>query len=118
MNTKRILIATAIGLLCGIFCAYGTMWKVRQGELDTELATTGALAFIVVNRLLIGFIVGLADRIKLNCVLRGAIIGAVVSLMIGIFPVLEGNVTSALTVIGFGVAYGIIADAAATKFSK
>ncbi|ODS37294.1 MAG: hypothetical protein A7316_01880 [Candidatus Altiarchaeales archaeon WOR_SM1_86-2] len=117
MNTKRILIATAIGLLCGLFCAYGTVMMVDKGGLDPELATTGSLAFIVFNRILIGLVVGFADRIKLNCVLRGAVIGAVVSLMLGIFPLLNGDITSALTVIGFGVVYGVIADVVATKFS-
>jgi len=71
----------------------------------------------VFNRILIGLVVGFADRIKLNCVLRGAVIGAVVSLMLGIFPLLNGDITSALTVIGFGVVYGVIADVVATKFS-
>jgi len=117
MNTKRIIIATAIGLLCGLFCAYGTMMMVDRGELDPQLATAGSLAFIVFNRVLIGLVVGIADRIKMNCVARGAIIGAVISLMIGIFPLIEGDIMSALTVIGFGVVYGIIADVAATKFS-
>ena len=118
MNTKRIIIATAIGFLCGLFCAYGTMMMVEQGELDPKLATTGSLAFIVFNRVLIGLVVGIGDRVKLNCVLRGAVIGAVISLMIGVFPLLEGDVMSALTVIGFGVVYGVIADVVATKFSK
>ena len=117
MNIKRIIIATAIGLLCGLFCAYGTMMMVDRGELDPQLATAGSLAFIVFNRVLIGLVVGIADRIKMNCVARGAIIGAVISLMIGIFPLIEGDIMSALTVIGFGVVYGIIADVAATKFS-
>ena len=118
MNTKRILIATAIGFLCGLFCAYGTIMVVDKGELDPQLATAGSLAFIVFNRILIGLVVGIGDRIKMNCVARGAIIGAVISLMIGIFPLLEGDIMSALTVIGFGVVYGIIADVVATKFSK
>jgi len=117
MNTKRIIIATAIGFLCGLFCAYGTMMMVDKGELDPQLATTGSLAFIVFNRVLIGLVVGIGDRIKMNCVLRGAIIGAVISLMLGIFPLIGGDIMSAVTVIGFGVVYGIVADVAATKFS-
>ena len=118
MKTKRIMIATAIGLLCGLFCAYGTLMMVDKGKLDLQLATTGSLAFIVFNRVLIGLVVGIGDRVILNCVLRGAIIGAVISLMMGIFPLLEGDTMSALTVIGFGVVYGIIADVVATKISK
>ena len=117
MNTKRIVIATAIGLLCGLFCAYGVMWQVDEGNLDPELATAWALAYTVFNRVLIGFVVGVADRINLHPVLRGAAIGAVVSLMIGIFPLLGGDIMGALMVSAFGVVYGVIADVVATKFS-
>ena len=117
MNTKRILIATAIGLLCGLFCAYGTMMWAESGEADF-VVTTEILAFIVFNRVLIGIVIGVADRIKMNSALRGAIIGAVVSLMIGIFPLLQGDIMGAITISGFGAVYGIIADVAATKFSK
>ena len=80
---------------------------------------TGYIKFIKCDIVkLIGLVIGIGDRIMLNCVLRGAIIGAVISLMMGIFPLLEGDTMSALTVIGFGVVYGIIADVVATKISK
>ena len=118
MNKKRIIIATTIGLLCGLFCVYGTMMMVDKGELDSQLVTMGFLAFIVFNRMLIGFVIGVGDKIKLNCVLRGALIGAVVSLMMGIFSLLKGDIADTLVVIGFGVVYGIIVDVVATKFSK
>ena len=91
---------------------------VEKGELDSQLATMGVLAFIVFNRILIGFVVGLGDKIKLNCIFRGAVIGAVVSLMLGVFSLFEGDIVGVLTILGFGAAYGIIADVVATKFSK
>ncbi|MFV9677960.1 MAG: hypothetical protein ACNYVW_09980 [Methanosarcinales archaeon] len=117
MNTKRILIATAIGLLCGFFCAYGTMMMAETGELNFEL-TTGILASIVYNRVLIGFVIGIADNIKLHPVLRGAIIGAVITMAMSIISIVDGDIMSGLTLIGFGVVYGIIADVVATKFQN
>lgn len=70
MNGKRIVIATVIGLLCGLFCAYGTAKMEDPGFV----ITTGLLAAIVYNRVLIGVVIGIADDIKLHPVLRGALI--------------------------------------------
>ena len=107
MNTKRVLTATAVGLLCGIFCAYGTVWKYPDqfGIL--------MLASIVYNRVLIGFVIGIADNIKTRPIIRGAILGAVISTAIAI-PAGEGG----LILIAFGIVYGIITDFIATKISK
>jgi len=30
MNTKRVVVATIIGTLCGLFCAYGTVMKLKH----------------------------------------------------------------------------------------
>ncbi len=113
MNTKRVLIATAIGLLCGLFCAYGTATMENPGFV----ITTGILASTVYNRMLIGFVVGISDGIKLHPVIRGAIIGAGITMAMSIIPIVDGNAVGGLVFIGFGVVYGIIADVVATKFS-
>ena len=113
MNAKRIAIAATIGLLCGLYCAYATS--------QMENPTTGApfsifiLLSIVYNRALIGFVIGIADGIKLHPVLRGAILGAIVSFAMTI-PAFEQG-AGALILIPFGVVYGIITDFVATKFS-
>jgi len=116
MNIKRVIIATAIGLLTGLFCAYGTVMLADKGELGFVL-TTGILASIIYNRVLIGFVVGIADNIEIHTILRGAIIGAVISMAMSIMSLIDGDVIGGLTIIGFGVVYGIIADVVATKFS-
>jgi hypothetical protein len=117
MNTKRILIATAIGLLSGLFCIWGTMMMVEKGELNLAL-TTGILASIVYNRVLIGLAVGIADNIKIHPVLRGAIIGATVTMAMSIIPMVDGGAGGGLSLIAFGVVYGIVADVVATRFSR
>ena len=61
MNAKRIAIATAIGLLCGLFCAYGTIC-IAQSKPELVI-TTGLLALIVYNRILIGLFIGVGDNI-------------------------------------------------------
>ncbi|MCW7073032.1 MAG: hypothetical protein OCU20_03935 [Methanophagales archaeon] len=115
MNAKRIAIAATIGLLCGLFCAYGT---IMIAESKPELViTTGLLALIVYNRILIGLFVGVGDNITLHPVIRGALLGAIISLTIAIMPMIDRSLTDGLTLIAFGVVYGIIADFVATKFS-
>ncbi len=107
MNPKRLTIAMTIGTLCGLFCAYGTEMKF-PGQFDILI-----LAGIVYNRALIGFVIGIADHIKLNPALRGAIIGAVVTGAMAIYSA-EGS----MILIAFGIVYGIITDVLATRLSK
>jgi len=107
MNTKRVIIATVIGGLCGIFCAYGAVWKYpgRFGML--------ILASIIYNRALLGFVIGIADNIKVHSIARGAILGAIVSIAMAI----PSGISGALTLVAFGIVYGIITDFVATKLS-
>ena len=115
MNAKRIAIATTIGLLCGLFCAYGT---IGVAESRPELViTTGLLALIVYNRILIGLFVGVGDNIPLHPVIRGALIGSIISFAMAIMPMIDTGLTDGVTLIAFGIVYGIIADVVATKFS-
>ena len=113
MNAKRIAIATAIGLLCGLFCAHGASTL----ENPNFVVSTGLLASVVYNRVLIGFVVGIGDNIKLHPVLRGALIGAVITMALSIFTIFDGDAMGGLTLIAFGVVYGIIADLVASKFA-
>lgn len=113
MNGKRIAIATVIGLLCGLFCAHGTSTL----EDPNFVVTNGLLAAIVYNRALIGFVVGIGEDIKLHPVLRGALIGAGITMAMSIFTIVDGDTAGGLVLIAFGVVYGIIADLVATKFS-
>jgi len=117
MNRKRILIATFIGLLCGFFCAYGTVMMDESSDAKFQVSA-GILASIIYNRVLIGFFIGIADNIKLHPVPRGALIGAIISMALSIIPIVDGDLAGGLVLIAFGVVYGIIADVAATKFSK
>jgi hypothetical protein len=114
MNAKRVAIATVIGFLCGLFCAYGTLKMDDPGFV----VTAGLLASIVYNRVLIGFVVGIGDGIKLHPVLRGALIGIIVTMAMSIIPIVDGPAAGGLTLIGFGIVYGIIADVVASWLAK
>jgi len=104
-----------IGLLCGLFCAYGTFQIA--GSTPALVVTTGLLVLIVYNRILIGLFIGVGDNIPLHPVIRGALIGALLSLAMAIMSMIDTSLTDSFTVIAFGIVYGIIADVIATKFS-
>ena len=100
MLVKRLIIATILGILCGLFCMYGTISKFPEFAADTLF-----LVGIVYNRALIGVVIGIADNIGLHPALRGAVIGVVVSMAMAIFSA-EGM----LAVLGFGLVYGVLID--------
>ena len=103
MKAKRLIIATILGILCGLFCMYGTITKFPEFAADTLL-----LIGIVYNRMLIGVVIGIADNIDLHPVLRGAVIGVVVSLAMAIFD-------AAWILLGFGLVYGVLIDVVTSK---
>ena len=114
MNTRRILIATIIGALCGLFCAYGTL-TIKDPSFPV---TTGLLASVFYNRLLIGLFVGIGENIRLHPVTRGALIGAIIATAMSIIPFLDGRPEGGIVFLVFGIIYGIIADTVATRFSQ
>jgi hypothetical protein len=107
INTRRIKISLALGVVAGAICLYGTLTSI-PGVLSLPI-----LATIFYDRVLLGFVVGIAYGLKIHPVIRGAIIGAVVSLIIAI----PSGITGGALLMGAGVVYGIIIDLVATKFS-
>jgi hypothetical protein len=106
MNFKRVMISTALGVLAGIICAHGSAGSVPG-------LTIPILAAIFYDRVLLGFVVGIADGISLHPILRGAIIGAIVSLEIAI----PSGTTGGAILLGAGMLYGAIIDLVATRLT-
>jgi hypothetical protein len=107
INTRRIKISIALGVIAGAICLYGTLTSI-PGVLTLPI-----LATIFYDRVLLGFVVGIAYGLKIHPLIRGAIIGALVSLLIAI----PSGITGGALLMGAGVVYGIIIDLVATKFS-
>jgi hypothetical protein len=107
INTRRIKISLALGVVAGAICLYGTLTGV-PGVLTLPI-----LATIFYDRVLLGFVVGIAYGLKIHPLIRGAIIGAVVSLLIAI----PSGIIGGALLMGAGVVYGIVTDLVATKFS-
>jgi hypothetical protein len=112
LNAKRMGIALLLAAFFGFFCAYGT----STVEIPGFTMTIEYLATIFYARLMAGFVIGLAGGWKIlgkephNSVVRGAVIGAVMSVTISFYG-------GAAVFIAAGIVYGIITDAAATRFS-
>ena len=117
MHAKRFLIATLLGALAGAFCAYGTKMSSDAGELGF-VATTGIIGSVFYNRLLIGMFIGLLGRCKPHPIIRGAMAGIIVSLALGITPLLDGEPMGALILVGAGLVYGIIIDLVTSWLAK
>ncbi len=108
MLVKRLIIATILGILCGIFCMYGTITKFPEFAADTLF-----LIGIVYNRTLIGIVIGIADNIDLHPALRGAVIGVVVSMAMAIF-----SADGVIALLGFGLVYGVLIDVVTSKLEN
>ncbi len=105
ISAKRVIIATVLGVICGLFCMYGTMMKF-PGQFETAI-----LLSIVYNRALIGFVIGLAGDIKMHPATRGAVLGTIV----GTAMAISAGMDSLLILTLFSIAYGIIIDVVTTK---
>ncbi|PXF60014.1 MAG: hypothetical protein C4B59_10325 [Candidatus Methanogaster sp.] len=108
MNVKRLVIATILGTLCGLFCMCGAMTKFPE-EFGTFM-----LIGIVYNRALIGIVIGTSDNIDLHPALRGAIIGIVVSMAMAIFSC-DSDSSGALMLLAFGLVYGVLIDVVTSR---
>jgi hypothetical protein len=115
INITRMVIALILGTLFGLFCA----WATSTAPIPAQWLTIEFLIYIWYNRLILGFILGYAENITFikrkygNAIIRGAIIGTVISVIMVIIPGL-----AAISYLFAGTIYGIIIDILATKFSK
>ena len=111
INVKRMIITLILGLLAGIICAGGTV----MGNNPNFQITIAYIIYLVYNRIILGFIIGLVENLKIikhengNSVVRGAVLGAIVSIILVIIPGLV-----AISFIIAGIVFGIIIDLIAT----
>jgi hypothetical protein len=118
INLKRTGLATLIGAVLGIFCILGAGGRLG-GWAGNELLLIG----LWYNRVIMGLLIGFAGSLELinkgksskwlNSILRGAILGLLVSLQFYLS-------TSLLDLLSFlaGILYGIIIDLLCTLLIK
>lgn len=110
VQKKRMAIATAIGILTGMFCA-GSLLVAAPPGITPE---PWFVLTIFYSRMIQGIVIGFADGISLHPVLRGGGIGAIMSLQLCIVPLFAHNYIPALLLFVFGIIYGMLADGIAS----
>ena len=82
-NIKRIVIATVFGVIAGIICGTGAIFLGLQVDALRFI-------FIMVNRILIGFVIGISV-LKINWALHGIIIAEIIGLPFVLFDIIIGE---------------------------
>lgn len=101
---KRILIATAMGLMTGIIC-----YLAGRYGLKDEINITMFL-YIIANRTLAGFFIGISG-LKISWYLHGLLIGFITGIPFSIGTLLDDPCIAVLTVsLILGAVYGLIIE--------
>jgi hypothetical protein len=118
INIKRIVFATLIGAVLGIFCILGASGRVG-GWTGNEILLIG----LWYNRVIMGLLIGFAGELQLikksnrskwlNSTLRGVILGLLVSLQF----YLSTNLLDLLSFLA-GILYGIVIDLLSTLLAQ
>ena len=119
MNSKRIILGIVLGAIFGIICATGAFILLSSEPSIPNLTMYLAGAFY--NRIIMGFLIGLASEIKIvkdknniiNSIIRGAILGILVSTGFAFF-----NVYLNINFFIMGIVFGVLNDLISTKISK
>ncbi len=114
INKKRVITAIVMGVLTGVFCVGSLLLNPPPG-VHPEI---WFVIIIFYSRILQGFVIGIAEGIKISPAVRGAFFGLIFSVMIAAFPFHVGNKIGATVLIVFGIIYGIITDLLASWIVK
>jgi hypothetical protein len=118
INIKRVIFATLLGAILGVFCILGASGRIG-GWIGNEILLIG----LWYNRVVMGVIIGFAGDLhlikrnngskRLNSILRGIIFGTLVSLQFYL-------TTSFLDLLSFlaGIGYGIVIDLVSTFLTQ
>ena len=82
-NIKRIIIATVFGFIAGLICNAGALYLGLQVDALRFI-------FIMVNRILIGFVIGISV-LRINWALHGIIIAEIFGLPLALFDIIVGE---------------------------
>lgn len=118
INYKRLGVATVMGMILGVFCILGLSQRIpADGALPSN---TIYLLGGWYNRVIMGVLIGFAGDLKiiqdknspLNAILRGAILGGIVSLGFALF---QQFADIPFFIAGFG--FGLVNDLITTKLT-
>ena len=108
---KRTFWATLLGVIFGIIC--GFLGK-RSGVPMDKVAWAG----IIMNRALIGFVIGISGW-KINYLLHGILLGFIISLGLSIYPLFTPHAFKGFIMLSIGgIVWGFLIELLTTKVFK
>ena len=112
IDKKRMLVTTAAGLAAGVICYAGGRFGLKD-EISLPM-----LVYILVNRTLIGFVIGISP-LSLHWAPHGLFIGTVAGLPFAAGCLLEANNTAtAIAALVLGAVYGLLVELITTVALK
>ena len=103
VNPRRIIIATIFGIVASIICFLGAI------SLGLEIDVL-RLIFIIVNRTLMGFVIGIS-ALRIKWVLHGILLGEIVGLPFFIGDIImEVDIPIAIGVLVINALFGIMIE--------
>jgi len=112
INMKRLITATLLGGLCGLFCYTGAIIL-----FGIEIPVLNAF-YIFLSRILIGFVIGISV-LNINWVKHGLLIGFIIGLPFPLFDIIIGQkwyIVGAAFIMG--PVFGVFIEFVTTKVFK
>jgi hypothetical protein len=104
MRGRRLVVSTAFGFVAGIICYLGGKYGLKD-DISTVM-----FLYILVNRVLIGFVIGVST-LRMHWALHGPLVGAVVGLPFAVGCLLEqSNLETAIAALILGAVYGLMIE--------
>jgi hypothetical protein len=101
---KRPIVSTIFGIIAGIVCYLGGKYGLKDD------ISTAMLFYILVNRALIGFVIGISP-FKMNWAMHGLLMGLIVGIPFAAGCLLEeNNLETAIAALVLGAFYGLMIE--------
>jgi hypothetical protein len=104
MRVKRLVVSTIFGFVAGIICYLGGKYGLKDD------ISTAMVLYILVNRALIGFVIGISP-FRMRWALHGLLMGLIVGVPFTAGCLLEeSNLETAIAALILGALYGLMIE--------
>jgi len=104
MRVKRLVVSTIFGFVAGIICYLGGKYGLKDD------ISTAMFLYILVNRTLIGFVIGISP-FRMRWALHGLLMGLIVGVPFTAGCLLEeSNLETAVAALILGALYGLMIE--------
>jgi hypothetical protein len=104
MRVKRLVVSTIFGFVGGIICYLGGKYGLKDD------ISTAMVLYILVNRALIGFVIGISP-FRMRWALHGLLMGLIVGVPFTAGCLLEeSNLETAIAALILGALYGLMIE--------